>query len=500
MVKKPSIRTKIEEIMAKYIAEGAPIWDGRQSMHEYENTMANMRPAPHPATSSTTPWTTVVKARGPVGLLVQHANCMAVRLDIDMRMHQHNEALVDICDTPYQHMQNIVCQIAARARTKAKQGTKEINMELPEIDIAPSYRSVEKMGEGEAKLMRVVQSGGGWDKAKLTRIGVLESDLCECCEAAVHTTDHLCWRCPHFNAIRKKVSDNIAQIPPDLLPLAVRRGIAPVMAADPGTTYWGTVLRDASSELQQILGVRSEDGLNDEAKELVKVAIDSGCNARQIVAVARREYRGGVEPVFPGQIEETAPDEPNVYTDGSYTSPVEHMWALGGFGIWWPKKDGVHQQQHTDERILHTGYKEHGIMQYNNIEGQRGSSTRTEIAAVVTVMTAAKPVHMATDSEAMRKKAMILKEKARQMHMQADLGILSVRNPLRKPWALQVDGDLWRLYWIGFLYNLYGIVKQLFVHDLFSRLGAYQNRSPAPHLIVVNMNVRNDTFFCRILE
>ena len=35
---------------------------------------------------------------------------------------------------------------------------------------------------------------------------------------------------------------------------------------------------------------------------------------------------------------EYLPTEPNVYGDGSLKCPTNQWWAIGGYGLWWPKQ------------------------------------------------------------------------------------------------------------------------------------------------------------------
>ena len=41
---------------------------------------------------------------------------------------------------------------------------------------------------------------------------------------------------------------------------------------------------------------------------------------------------------LPEKTEEAAPEDPNVFTDGSVHNPTSLHWQVGGMGIWWPKR------------------------------------------------------------------------------------------------------------------------------------------------------------------
>ena len=448
--KKKSVKNQVQRILERYVAEGAPIWDGTQSEEEYNEIMAGLEPAPHPIDGSTAKLSSITNAQGPIGYLLQMANCMAMRMDIDGRLHQAKEAMLDIFDTPYQHMPKLVCQIAARARTKARAKDKDDNA-LKEIDVMASFGVSGNMDEEQAKILRVVQNKSAWDKDRLTRIGVIEDDTCEYCGVAIHTSDHIIWRCPHFQPQRQAACPRIAAIAPDHFSNEVRMGIAPAMSVDGTAMYWGGAYQGGDPEEAKLLGVKSTEDLTGEARELAKHAKEAGANARQIVACARQEHGGGHEPDFEQVDQPIMPEQPNVYTDGSLTSPKCHMWALGGYGIWWPTQGGRHQQQHTNMTILRGHICDDGIMQYGHMSGQKASSTRMEIAGVIEAMTAKTAIHAAADSQAMKTKMDHFIEVAEEVHRKMQEGVVARKRPSRKPWNLQPDGDLWEIVWKGLI-------------------------------------------------
>ena len=81
------------------------------------------------------------------------------------------------------------------------------------------------------------------------------------------------------------------------------------------------------------------------------------------------------------------------------------------------------------------------------MKGQFSSSTRMELGAWVMALTRNVPVHMGTDSESMRRKAMKMIELADAWTTDDRPGWWLKKNPFRKPWGLQPDGDLWELAW-----------------------------------------------------
>ena len=132
----------------------------------------------------------------------------------------------------------------------------------------------------------------------------------------------------------------------------------------------------------------------------------------------------------------------DVFGDGSLTNPTRWWAALGGYGIWIPAWNV--QGEDRPERREAT-YHGPAI-------GQTGSSTRQELTAWITVLTMPIRSRYATDSKSMMDKALQLIEAARKMEEQHARHMNKARrpkNPFRKAWGVQVDGDLWEQAWLA---------------------------------------------------
>ena len=70
-----------------------------------------------------------------------------------------------------------------------------------------------------------------------------------------------------------------------------------------------------------------------------------------------------------------------------------------------------------------------------NLLGFGGSFTRSEIVGGILAVASPHPTHIGTDSAAFLQKANMLHQLIQQNKVP------------KKPWALQVDGDLWKTYW-----------------------------------------------------
>ena len=80
--------------------------------------------------------------------------------------------------------------------------------------------------------------------------------------------------------------------------------------------------------------------------------------------------------------------------------------------------------------------------------GQTGTSTRQELTAWITVLTIPCRSCYATDSASVFNKALRLIKAAEEKIVEDSMGASIKRgNPFKKPWGLQVDGDLWEQAW-----------------------------------------------------
>ena len=104
-------------------------------------------------------------------------------------------------------------------------------------------------------------------------------------------------------------------------------------------------------------------------------------NARQMLQDIKGPFGEAHRPSFPAEVEEEAPTNINVYTDGGVHHPETRWAAIGGFGIFWPREAVQYDAGDGIERFMHQGIEAEGTSHWNSIPGQRCDSTRVEIAA-----------------------------------------------------------------------------------------------------------------------
>ena len=349
-----------------------------------------------------------------------------------------------------------------KARTAVVAYAKEETRGLTEIDRIAMLHHVAKLCKDDLVYLRSVQCVGRCGKAELFDMGLRADAICDYCLEARCTYEHQIWVCPHFQKIREEAAPDLAKGPMRYLHLAVRRGIAPAMTCRHGRAYWGTNVLAAADHVTtdelKLLGSLDEWPTT-AARKLIGRATDLGFNARQVIANARGPFGQGVNPDIPDGVEGASPDDINRFSDGSLKSPTNPAWALGGFGVWRPMQhDGQRDDDVTSTVIADAAYQlssnsahlyrdQDGEGLFGKLPGQRYSSTRTEVAGLISAIIEPVAVHVGLDNAAAVKKATnLLGEASRRVNHDDEHWWLR-GNPCKRPWALQTDGDLWELFW-----------------------------------------------------
>ena len=150
----------------------------------------------------------------------------------------------------------------------------------------------------------------------------------------------------------------LANLDPDALHPAVKRGIAPPLSAKHNATFWGQsqINGDDFSQAQaralliyeelepavppKFRKPRTDDCLTEEEKEALRIiSSDFNLNARQVLEKLKGPFALQCELVFNEvHAANTMPMQINCYTDGGVDHPTISWAAIPGIGIWWPEK------------------------------------------------------------------------------------------------------------------------------------------------------------------
>ena len=112
--------------------------------------------------------------------------------------------------------------------------------------------------------------------------------------------------------------------------------------------------------------------------------------ARQTFNTIKGQIKGA-DLITPNKCFVEAPEDINVYTDGSWINPMKQYLGLGGAGIWWPGRTTTHQMMQNarywkllpissaEQQMCYWEQHEHGVALYTKVGGFTGSSTRTRL-------------------------------------------------------------------------------------------------------------------------
>lgn len=217
----------------------APVWhhplgsDVNYSMNDFPS------PAIHPTSGQAAAFEPNIQAKGPIGLLLQSIIRIGGAIDNELNITQWKEQALSLIHTPFQFLRILVTAAAKRGSQRAAQGLKDFHRGLREIDYNVTKTAANRLTTEDQSYLNVARCGRGYDKVKLASIDDTITTECDYCGHALCDFDHITWRCQHFAPQRAEACKAIAELDPDALHPAIRRGIAPALAAVPNATFWG---------------------------------------------------------------------------------------------------------------------------------------------------------------------------------------------------------------------------------------------------------------------
>ena len=218
---------------------------------------------------------------------------------------------------------------------------------------------------------------------------------------------------------------------PMLLPANLRLGLPGAVHAEDDVYLWPT---EGFPSLPVFAQAHSKLQMHPQARSILakRTTAQRNLNAWQLI----QQYRATADDLplpLPQPCQQPPPQRPNVYTDGALKNPAWQNWSLGGMGVWWPARQLSHQLLNQLESDYMTSRQEDsGVSLWGAVTGYGCSSTRAELAGGCAALASDQSIHQATDSPAYKTKA----DRILQGH----------NVTARRPWGLQKDGDLWKLF------------------------------------------------------
>ena len=180
------------------------------------------------------------KREAPQACCCSHSR-IGASIDNELNITQWKEQSISIIHTPFQYLPVLVTAAAKRASQRAVSGHKEFNRGLREIDYGVTKAGTKGLSQEEQSYLDISRCGRGYDKIKLSTIDDTITITCDYCGHLSCDFDHIVWRCKHFDPQREEACKALADLDPDALHPAIRRGIAPALMAIPNATFWGQV-------------------------------------------------------------------------------------------------------------------------------------------------------------------------------------------------------------------------------------------------------------------
>lgn len=394
-------------------------------------------PAPPSGHEGYTEWRVPFVAKVPIGVLLHSVHCIGGVLDHDMSLKIKGEVDVNLLTTPIQQLRPFLTKVAQRARATQAGSKPELLQGLQEIDDIVFHKALAGVEQHHRNIVSYVCSGGAASQANKCKYDSTMTMICihrgQHGQGIVHTI----WECPKLEHARSD-QQLLKHINHKDLPAALRIGVPPAMHISPYQFFWGQgqALQDIDNNRLGHHAMGREDEPTQAAPGTFGI-LDHlhrnhpGLNARQ-QANHLTGHQPGEPNMEPKPCPQTAPDGISIYTDGGVANPEHRWWSLGGFGIWTSNNlDYVSPVQHSQPNDC-VSSDDQGTFTWGPVRILTCSSARAEFAALIVGIAADDPVHIGIDNKAVHDKASYI--------------INHIAEEPRKPWNLQIDGDLRQVF------------------------------------------------------
>jgi hypothetical protein len=428
LVKHPGLHSKISIIMNKYVELQKPGILGHGQQPKPKD------PAPPPGQASRAQWMHSDTTKGPIGLMISRLHCIGGYVNLDLVVKSSYYTSFDILNCALQHLRRHVGDVCTIALTHSIKQTRTMYAATGVIDLEAYHRSMAKLdANGRDRLLRL-HLQAHWTDAQQDACYISERKaICPHCGSKAASILHL-WSCKGLQAFRTNFDPDIAHLNEHNTPAHILIGIPEKLQV--GNTGWlcnqicakGDVYAGADAIL------RHKCKLSFDTEKLIDGYCPKDANYdTQQLAYKHLATQGRTTVPTIAFVDGSAPDRPNVATDGSLKEPKQHL-AIGTFGSWEWDRSTHHLTpeelafcrplRRQDEDLCG------GILLAGTLPGVYNSSARTEIAGIITALAKPIPIHIILDNKGV-----------------VDRISAMIRNQWyhRKPWELLPDGDLWRV-------------------------------------------------------
>ena len=340
----------------------------------------------------------------------------------------------DIFNCAHQHLRKHLEDVTAQALSSSISASRSMYKHCGVIDATLYHRCFRKVEESLKPGLLRLQLQAHWSDAQQDRFyHTQRRAICPHCKVKASSILHL-WECEGLRAYRKSIDEEIAELNPSNTPPHLLMGIPEIF--DAGTT--GDFCSGAANGklgsifLHNLLLYNVDLTVEVERAIRLHAGDDRGFNHQQLAykVLATTGHTAIQDTVA---VNGVAPSKPSVATDGGLKHAGRGL-AFGTFGTWEPGREWaqISPEELTFARPLGNGFlpRPSGIMLAGIIPGVFNSSSRAELAGLISAL--AKPIglHIALDNKSVADRARSIIEGTCQR---------------RRPWRLMPDGDLWHL-------------------------------------------------------
>ena len=349
----------------------------------------------------------------------------------------------------------MVQQLCTRNRTKDSEDARDETQGLDEIDREVTEAGAKKMNPEDRTILEITRKGSSWTRVAAYWAGQAEDRICQNCHEAEEDANHF-WSCKALKAAREEADKELADLGPEILPQAVKQGIAPAISANSCGAFWGDCnnREKASRKQWKLIGGDAEKKAHPVIRESLR-KLEPRTKAREVMQY-RLQPKGWHDLPNPKWIDEESPEKPNVYSDGSVKNPRSAFCQIGGVGVWWPNRKIETMPLETAEiDYMFSEETDFGVRGWNTFNNLKNSSTRTEIGASLLAMIPGKAANIGIDSlstiikgtaiidHTRRRNEAKLRDEEGALLLGGEVTPLHRESPWKKCWQLMKDGDLW---------------------------------------------------------
>ena len=428
ITKHPKIKMKIGLIWDHYARLGKP------GIEQGQSPPCPSLLAPPPGHGSRAQWNNSVTDFGPIGLLASRIHCVGADVTKDFFVRMAPHIRFDILECPHQYLKKHVADIVGRALSQSISASRTFFDHCGAIDVELYHRCLRKVNDDHKPGLIRVQFQAQWiDAQQHLYYQSLRKAHCPHCNEVTTSILHL-WECKQLMAFRKSIDADIAELSPANTPHHLLIGIPEYF--DAGVTGdYATGARDGRvGDIYLHSLCTNRPALHAHEERSIKTltgddrAFDSQHLAYRILGYVGASSAPGMHAV-----QGTAPTRPNVATDGGLKHSGIGL-AFGTFGTWGPAR---HWAQISPEELhfAQPPYDEFndrpgGILLAEAIPGVFCSSTRAELAGIISALVKPCPIHIALDNRAVADRIKLM---------------LNGDCHAKRSWKLQPDGDLWAI-------------------------------------------------------